>query len=261
MVGEEASMKHPCAAVATFCFLCLASLIPTSGHPPDIQKTSPTHSRIYGVVRDFQGRPIADADVELMSSSFKDVATTRSAADGSYSLTVEPGMYIALAAVKGYRISNLEYWAWNVPAFGELEINPRFDKLEVYAVNAWRPQGGFPSYQIYFRPMSLVKTTAVVVKAGGMEGLGKIPVLDIAPELGAKDIEVKVNGEPVDILRINKVREAGSPTQVLYGYLIQVAMPKSPAAGDWIVFDVTLTDPATQEKGEGRLYLARSRWR
>ena len=254
-------MKHPCAAVAAFFLLSTVSPVPTAAHRTDFPKTPAAHARIYGVVRDFQGQPVSGADIELMSSSFKDVATTRSAADGSYSLSVEPGMYIALAAVKGYRVSNLEYWAWNVPAFGELEIDPRFDKLEVYAVNAWRPQGGFPSYQIYFRPMSLVKTTAAVVKAGGMDGLGKIPVLDIAPELGAKDIEVKVNGEPVNILQINKVKESGGPTQVLYGYLIQVSMPKSPAPGDWIVFDVTLTDPASHEKGEGRLYLPRPQWR
>jgi hypothetical protein len=261
MVGEEASMKHPCAAVATFCLLSAVSPVPMAAHRTDFPKTPAAHARIYGVVRDFQGQPVSGADIELMSSSFKEVATTQSAADGSYSLSVEPGVYIALAAVKDYRVSNLEYWAWNVPAFGELEIDPRFDKLEVYAVNAWRPQGGSPSYQIYFRPMSLMKTLAAVIKAGGMEGLGKIPVLDIAPELGAKDIEAKVNGEPVDILQINKVKEAGSTTQALYGYLIQVSIPKSPAAGDWIVFDVTLTDPTTKEKGEARLYLPRPRWR
>jgi hypothetical protein len=147
-----------------------------------------------------------------------------------------------------------------VPAFGELEIDPRFDRLEVYALNAWRPQGGYASYQIYFRPMSLTMTVAAVTKAGGMDKVGGLSFIDIAPDLQAKDIAVKVNGESVEVLRVNKVKEASSPTQALYGLLIQTPLPKAPAAGDWITIDVTLSDPATGEKGEGRLYLARPRY-
>jgi hypothetical protein len=215
-------------------------------------------ARIFGHVRDFDGKPIEGADIELKTARFENAAETRSAADGSYSMTVETGMYIALAAVKDYRVKHLEYWAWNVPAFGELEIDPRFDRLEVYALNAWRPQGGYSSYQIYFRPMSLTMTVAAVTKAGGMDKLGKLPFIDIAPDLQAKDIAVKVNGESVEVLRMNKVEEASSPTQALYGYLIHTTLPpKAPADGDWITIDVTLTDPATGEKGEGRFYLAR----
>jgi len=218
---------------------------------------STARARIFGHVRDFDGKPIEGADIELKTARFENAAETRSAADGSFSITVETGMYIALAAVKDYRVKHLEYWAWNVPAFGELEIDPRFDRLEVYALNAWQPQGGYPSYQIYFRPMSLTMTVAAVTKAGGIDKLGTLPFIDIAPDLQAKDIAVKVNGESVEVLRINKVKEASSPTQALYGYLIQTPLPKAPAAGDWITIDVTLTDPATGEKGEGRLYLAR----
>ena len=219
-----------------------------------------SRARIFGHVRDFDGRPIEGADIELKTARFDNAAATRSAADGSYSLTVEPGMYIALAAVKDYQVSKLEYWAWNVPAAGEVEINPRFDRLEVYGLNAWRPQGGFPSYQIYFRPMSLTMTIAAVTKAGGMDKLGGLSLIDIAPDLEAKDIAVKIDGESVEVLRVNKVKEAGGPTQALYGYLIQTPLPKAPPAGDWIIVDVTLNDPATGEKGEGRLYLARPRY-
>ena len=214
-------------------------------------------ARIFGRVCDFDGKPIKDADIELKTARFENAAATRSAADGSYSLTVEPGLYMALAAVKDYQVSKLEYWAWNVPAAGEVEINPRFDRLEVYGLNAWRPQGGYPSFQIYFRPMSLTMTVAAVTKAGGMDKLGGLPFIDIAPELKARDIVVKIDGEVVEVLRVNKVQEASSPTQALYGYLIQTPLPKAPATGDWITIDVTLTDPATGEKGEGRLFLAR----
>ncbi|MGZ5424365.1 MAG: carboxypeptidase-like regulatory domain-containing protein [Candidatus Aminicenantales bacterium] len=219
-----------------------------------------SRARIFGHVRDFNGKPIEGADIELKAARFENAAATRSAADGSYSLTVEAGMYIALAAVKDYQVSKLEYWAWNVPAFGEVEIDPRFDRLEVYGLNAWRPQGGFPSYQIYFRPMSLTMTVAAVTKAGGMDKLGGLSFIDIAPDLKAKDIAVKIDGESVEVLRVNKVQEASSPTQALYGFLIQTPLPKVQGTGDWITVDVTLSDPATGEKGEGRLYLARPRY-
>jgi hypothetical protein len=231
-------------------------VIPATADAP--QKPAPTsRARIFGHVRDFNGKPVEGADIELKTTRFENAAETRSALDGSYSMTVEAGIYIALAAVKDYRVKQLEYWAWNVPAFGEVEINPRFDRLEVYGLNAWRPQGGFPSYQIYFRPMSLTMTVAAVTKAGGMDKLGGLSFIDIAPDLEAKDIAVKIDGESVEVLRVNRVQEASSPTQALYGYLIQTPLPKAPAAGGWITVDVTLTDPATGEKGEGRLYLAR----
>jgi hypothetical protein len=241
--------------------VALGALTVVPGAAGERQKPAPAaRARIFGHVCDFDGKPVEGADIELKMVRFENAAATRSAADGSYSLTVEPGMYIAFAAVKDYRVKHREYWAWNVPAFGELEIDPRFDRLEVYGLNAWRPQGGYPSYQIYFRPMSLSMTVAAVTKAGGMDKLGGLSFIDIAPVLEAKDIAVKINGESVEVLRINKVQEAGSPTQGLYGYLIQTPLPKAPAAGDWITFDVTLTDPATGEKGEGRLYLARPRY-
>ncbi len=241
--------------------MAVGGLTVVSGEAGTRQRPGPAaQARIFGHVRGFDGKPIAGADMELKLARFETAATTQSAADGSYSLTVEPGIYMALAAVKDYRVKSLEYWAWNVPAFGEVEINPRFDRLEVYGLNAWRPQGGYPSYQVYFRPMSLSMTVAALTKAGGVDKLGGLPFIDIAPDLGAKDIAVKVNGEAVDVLRVNKVQEASSPSQALYGYLIQTPLPKATAAGDWLTFDVTITDPATGEKGEGRLYLARPRY-
>ncbi len=237
----------------------LLSVVPAAAGGPQAPAPA-SRARIFGHVRDFDGKPVEGADIELKTARFENAAAARSAADGSYSMTVETGMYIALAAVKDYRVSKLEYWAWNVPAVGEVEIDPRFDRLEVYGLNAWRPQGGFPSYQIYFRPMSLTMTIAAVTKAGGMEKLGGLSFIDIAPALEAKDIAVTIDGERVDVLRVNKVQEASGPNQALYGYLIQTPLPKSAAAGDWITVDVTVSDPATGEKGEGRLYLARPRY-
>ena len=86
------------------------------------------------------------------------MAKAVSGKDGRYSLAASKGQYMALLAVKDYQVKFLEYWAWAVPAERDLEINPRFDRLEVYAINAWRPQGAYPSYQIYFRQMNPTRT-------------------------------------------------------------------------------------------------------
>lgn len=103
--------------------LGLTSIAGTAAEVP--QTTGPAAgARIFGHVRDFDGKPIEGADIELKTARFENAAATRSARDGSYSMSVEAGMYIAFAAVKDYQVSKLEYWAWNVPAFGDLEIDP-----------------------------------------------------------------------------------------------------------------------------------------
>jgi len=97
--------------------------------------------KIFGRVTDFEGQPIKGVMVFLKDTRFEDVATAKSDEDGRYSLIAPKGRYMALAAVKHYMIKFLEYWAWNIPANQDLEINPSIDRMEVYAINAWTPQG------------------------------------------------------------------------------------------------------------------------
>lgn len=217
-------------------------------------KTADESHTISGRVMDFQDRPIQGATVELKNLRFETVAKAVADIDGNYSLSAPKGDYMALAAVKDYQTKYLEYWAWNIPLDRDIEINPRFDRLEVYAVNAWRPQGAYPSYQIYFRPMSLTRVTKKVVEAGGMEGLGKLPVIDISPNLAAKDIVVTIDGEVVRVLEVNRVREAAGPNQYMFGYVIQTDLPEKPLGNDYIVITITITDSETGEMGEGSLF-------
>jgi hypothetical protein len=221
-------------------------------HPQAVQAKETI--RISGRVTDFEGRPIEGATIELKNSRFDNAAEGTSDKDGRYSLTAPKGTYMALAAVKDYQVKSLEYWAWTVPAEKDLEINPRFDRLEVYGINAWRPQGGYPSYQIYFRPMSLTRVTKKVVEAGGMENLGKLPVIDIAPELSVADIQVTIDGQPVKVLQVNRVREASGPDQYLFGYLVQVPLPEMKPVADYFPITVTVIDKETGERGEGCLF-------
>jgi len=226
----------------------------TQARPQAAQVKVQATVKISGRVTDFEGRPIGGATIEVKNSRFDNAAEGVSDKDGRYSLTVPKGTYMALAAVKDYRVKSLEYWAWTVPAERDIEINPRFDRLEVYGINAWRPQGGYASYQIYFRPMSLTRTMKAVMEAGGMENLEKLPVIDIAPELTVDDIQVAIDGQPVKVLQMDKVREASGPSQYLFGYLIQVPLPEKKPATEYFPITISLTDKATGEKGEGCLF-------
>ncbi|MHB8055812.1 MAG: carboxypeptidase-like regulatory domain-containing protein, partial [Candidatus Aminicenantales bacterium] len=215
---------------------------------------------ISGRVTDFENQPIEGASVELKDARFETVAQAVSCKDGRYALAAKRGAYLALLAVKDYQVSFLEYWAWSVPAERDLEINPRFDRLEVYAVNAWRPQGAYPSYQIYFRPMSLTRIIKKVAEVGSLESFGKLPHLDIAPELAVKDITVTIDGQAVNVLNVNRIREAAGPGQDMIGYVIQADLPGKEAEDEYSLITITVKDPETGDAGEGAVFYRRGRF-
>lgn len=209
--------------------------------------------KIYGKVMDFNDNPIKDAEVEIKDKNFVTVYKTTSDAEGKYVLQVEEGNYIALCACKDYSIKNLEYWAWSVPAYQDLEINSHIDGIELYAMNAWIPQGAtpFPTLQIYFRPMSLKRA----IEKGGVDVLKTLNIIDIAPEITKEDIIVKIDDEPVEILEINIVKEFSDKNQSVIAYLIQTTLPELKTNLGYYKICITLRDSKTDEKGEGCLYL------
>jgi len=213
--------------------------------------------RIHGRVTDFEQNPIAGAQVRVMDPTFHPAGETVSDALGQYELRVPRGQYMALLAIRDseYRSSRLEYWAWDVPATNDLEINPRYHRMEIYAMNAFRPQGGYPSYMIYFRPMSLS-----MVESGMKHDstfLAK-PVIDIAPPFTKGDLEVHINDEVVPILAMSRVRESGGQS-AMFGYLVQCALPKGENAQAFDRIRIVASDRASGDKGEGLLFVRKLR--
>ncbi|MBS7634074.1 carboxypeptidase regulatory-like domain-containing protein [Candidatus Bathyarchaeota archaeon] len=225
--------------------------------------------KIYGKVTDFEGNPVEEATVVIVSKEFEVLYQTFSDADGKYNLNVNEGNYIALWACKDYAVKNLEYWAWNIPAYQDLEVNPRINGLEVYAVNAWMPQGGLPSMQIYFRPMSLKRSKEFSQRLGigfppSADEIRNVSnnfsIIDIAPNLTKGDIEVIIDNQTVKVLEINKVKEAAGGNQSIYGYLIQTALPvnsKTSRNSGYSQIRIIISDRETGEKGEGCLFCKR----
>jgi hypothetical protein len=205
---------------------------------------------IHGRVTDFTGTSIKDADVELKNNKFVTLYSTKSDLNGNYSLAVDSGRYLALFACKDYGVKNLEYWAWNITADSDIEINPRFQGLEVYAVNAFPIQRSPAVMEIYFRPMSLKRTQM----AGGKEKLKDMEFIDIAPKLKKADIQVAINGESVAVLALDHVKEYVSSKQKIAAYLIQTDLPEIQNKKIWRIC-VTLHDAETKEWGEGCVFL------
>lgn len=213
---------------------------------------------ISGHVTDFEGNPVDSCFVELKDRSFATVANTYTDASGYYTLDVKAGTYMALLAVRKdeYAVSKLEYWAWNIYAYSDLEINPRYDKLELYALNVFKPQGAYPSYFIYFRPMGLSRIHEI-----GMEELTQKEFLDIAPDLTIDDISVVINDQVVDIFTVQKITEYAGE-QTLPAYLIQTGLPVNNSIDEkYDIIRVTVTDAEYGDRGEATYMFDRETYR
>ena len=181
--------------------------------------------RIYGSVKDKNGNPISGASIEVKEESFETIYQCESDVLGAYALDLPAGHYPFLIAVKDYASQNLEYWCQNINLTQDLQLDLRFDSLEIYGLHAFRVKGAYPSLMIYFRPMSLERYKR------GEE--------DICPEI--KEIHESVDGVPVSVLRQNKVPEYVGENDMT-AFLIQVDLPAQTTA--WKRLDVEIWDEA-----------------
>ena len=230
--------------------------------------------KLYGKVTDFDGNPIDSVTVRLKGKIdsipiglkrklFDNAYETLTDKNGNFTLIVEKGIYYCLYAIKlsDYRINKLEYWDWNVPIYNDLEINPQYDRMEIYSINVFEPQvGPFETYIIYFRPMSLtkdLKISDINIKKGD--------TINIAPnELTVEELDVKVNGVNAEVVVIDKVTEYTRGTYML-GYFIQVVKPKynpellkkSELMKGYDKITIILNSKETNEMGKGECFFKR----
>ena len=228
--------------------------------------------RIYGKVTDKNNTPVDSASVWLKQNIdsltlkekkkiFDNSYETFTDKNGYFSMNVTPGTYYCMYAIKekDYAKTKLEYWAWNLPIYEDLEINPKYDRMEIYGINAFEPQRGpYNTYLIYFRPMSLTKALALPKK-----NLPKI--IDIAPKTITKEeLTIKINGHKAEIVNITKTEQYIKKDVAIYAYLIQVLKPKnaSPTNSKEMVkghdkITIILNSKETNEMGQGEYFLKR----
>ena len=168
--------------------------------------------RLFGKVTDFNSIPIDSVSVLLKNDKFEDLYKTMADKDGNYSIVVPKGKYYCLYAIKSkdYLKTKLEYWAWNVPLYNDLNLNPQYERMEIYGVNAFEPQvGPFDTYMIYFRPMSLTKfltfTNGRNIRELEQKAYINHDTIDIAPKKISQDeLSIKINDKDAKVLTVKK---------------------------------------------------------
>jgi hypothetical protein len=217
--------------------------------------------RIHGRVTDFNGTPQEGVVVHVKNERFDNLYSTQSGTDGRYELIVERAVYFCIYAIREaeYGKTRLEYWAWNVPALADLEINPQYDRLEIYALNAFKPQvTPHETFMVYLRPMSLSKQLSKYAPSGKPDAKPG-DLVDIAPvNLEAKDLDLRVNGERARIVSVSKVKEYARGIY-LVGYVVQgVVTPgkKGPIAG-YDLITLIVRDPETGDTGKADYFYRR----
>ncbi len=227
---------------------------------------------LYGKVTDIHNTPVDSASVWLKNKIdtisvenkgllFDNAYETYTDSEGKFSIEVEKGTYYCLYAIKesDYGKSKLEYWAWNLPIYDDLEINPQYDRMEIYGINAFEPQTGpFETYQIYFRPMSLTKALKLpkVIESD---------TIDIAPKnITKEELTVQLNGVNAKIVAIDKISEYARE-KYMFGYLVQIVKPKfdgektspSELIEGYDKITIILNSLETNEMGKGEYFVKR----
>lgn len=229
---------------------------------------------ITGKVTDFNGQPIDSVTIQLKNRSFKSMYETLSDSNGNYSLEVNKGNYYCLYAIKlsEYRVNRLEYWAWNVPVYDDLVINPQYERMEIYGINVFEPQvTPHETYMLYFRPMSLSKSLEIVSKqkvdakefkkAEKTEALldSTNKLINISPDtLTAEELTIEINGVKAEIVGINKTTEYARGF-LMYGYNVQVLKPDNNEQLElkYDKISITLRSSETGEIGKGETFIKR----
>jgi hypothetical protein len=220
--------------------------------------------RISGKVTDFNSSPIDSVTIRLKNDKFENVYETLSDRDGNFSMNVRKGTYFCLYAIKeaDYGKTRLEYWAWNVPMYKDLYINPQYERMEIYGVNAFEPQvSPHETYMVYFRPMSLTKSSGLFNQKNRKEFQQKAmtnhDTIDIAPiKILSEELTVKINEENSKVLTIQKIMEYTRESYMV-GYLIQILKPKEEIvnSGQYDKISIVLHSGETNEIGKGEVFI------
>ena len=215
---------------------------------------------ISGRVTDFNGIPIDSALVQLKHADFSEAYSTYSDKDGKYTLSnVKKGKYMAMYVIrpKEYPRRNavdpedmrLEYWAWNVIADTDLVINPRYHRMELYGLTAFRVPGSGSGLMVYVRPMSLGKLLKYSDSVyTNKERINKEADVSVLPE----NFRVKafIDDEPVKINSIQSINEyVGENKPPLIGYMLHLDIRKRPEK-PYVIIRVEGTNLEYNERAE-----------
>lgn len=189
---------------------------------------------ISGRVTDYDGNPVDSCNVMLYNPDFTAAYEAVSDSLGNYKLdSVAAGRYACIYAmrIKEYprmqqvppEDMKLEFWAWNVLADRDLELDIRYHKLELYGTTAFLEYGGRQEMLIYTRPMSVTKAISYLnyMDKAMAEKESKVTV---EPEY--MQFEVYADGNPLSILSVQHLSLPNYSNPINDDcYLIQTSLP------------------------------------
>lgn len=201
------------------------------------------YHRLYGRITDFAGRPFR-AVVSLNAYGFADVGIGGwSDEAGNYSLTLPERVYNSVFIDdETYGIETLEAWAWNVILDADQRLDFRVGTGEVYGLNVWPNNGGFPTYFVAFRPMALINRHELPMNREPLaqDAYEIVPetlngrvfnVVKMAPDLKPDDLTITVNGIRAEIVSLQHYLETGPDGAAMDAYLVQIARQGLPQGG------------------------------
>ena len=192
---------------------------------------------VTGRVTDYNGQTIDSCSVIIYNPDFSEAFEVLSNSEGYYRIdSVPQGRYAAIAAMRvseyprvmqvPFNKMKLEFWAWNVILNQDLNLDIRYDKLELYGTEAFFEYGGRQELLIYARPMSVTK---VVRDPNFMDKTAqeKNTNVTVAPEF--MDFKVYIDGIPTDVLSVQHLSLPNTNGNSINDdcYLIQTAIPNA----------------------------------
>lgn len=238
---------------------------------------------ITGRVSDYNGNPIDNCSVMFQNSNFDVLYETKTDEKGKYQIDIPKGKYSNISAINmdtyphtmkhGTKNEDLrlEFWGWNFIADRDTTLNIQYNRMEAYGLHVFQVPGGVPAYQIYVRPMSLTRflTNKGIQNAQHKEDLSNIAQMssadtakcdNIAPAIDKAGIKVWIDGEEVDVLMKQQIKEYYEATEYGIAYYITVNRPEKSTTLPYKIFKIELTDLENGDKGEAIYYLEKTNY-
>lgn len=190
---------------------------------------------ISGIINDYKGNPVDSCYVCIYNPDFSTAYETYSDSLGLYKIeNVAQGNYACLAAMRldeypreqgvAPEKMKLEFWAWNVIANENIELNIRYDKMELYGTKAFFEFGGRQELLIYTRPMSVTK---VINDPNYMDKSSQEKNWKVTVEPEFMEFEVFADGQKLQLISVQPLSLPNTNGNSLNDdcYLIQTSLP------------------------------------
>gem|GEM_PF-2916666 len=193
----------------------------------------PEQHRLYGRVTDFEGRPV-QAYVMINSNKFRGVGGVKTDAEGCFEIMLPERKYQQIFICDGnYGRSKLEFYGWNLYLDKDVELNARFDKIEIYRMAV----GVTPERTVIidFVPMDIFHTVQRI-----SQDLKKKVSIDYSsskyyPPLSISDIEVFIDDSKAELWTLHKrkhlLADYGLKNKTRPAYTLEAKIPSQIRAG------------------------------